>query len=208
MEAHKLSRKEREFATRRHEILDAALKLFSEKGFHNVTMQEIAQESEFAVGTLYKFFPNKEALFEGLLRVYYDYHHSKLMDAIDGGNGEMESIRNFLKTHISVFKDNLDWVRLYYGETRGGSFNIGQELREEIREKHNHMLEELAGIFKKGMNKRIFKKTDPYHLAIVLEAITSAFSRHYYEKRDENAYNPDMIMKIFLESNLEGPVRN
>ncbi|OPX36689.1 MAG: hypothetical protein B1H13_14035 [Desulfobacteraceae bacterium 4484_190.3] len=62
----KLPRKTREFLRHRAEILDVALELFSEKGFHNVTMQEISRKSEFSVGTLYKFFPNKEELYRAL----------------------------------------------------------------------------------------------------------------------------------------------
>ena len=61
MTVTQLSRKERERLIRRQEILDAGLALFSEKGFHNVSMNEIAQKAEFAIGTLYKFFENKES---------------------------------------------------------------------------------------------------------------------------------------------------
>jgi TetR/AcrR family transcriptional regulator len=39
-----LTRKEREKIRHREDILEAALKLFSEKGFHNVSMQDIAVE--------------------------------------------------------------------------------------------------------------------------------------------------------------------
>ena len=39
----------------RKEIMDEALKLFSARGYHRVSMQDIAHEAEFAVGTLYKF---------------------------------------------------------------------------------------------------------------------------------------------------------
>jgi len=65
-EKRNLPRKEREFLRHRQEILESALELFSEKGFHNVTMLQIAGESEFAVGTLYKFFANKEDLIRPL----------------------------------------------------------------------------------------------------------------------------------------------
>jgi TetR/AcrR family transcriptional regulator len=67
MQAVKVSRKERELQRHRWEILRVALKMFSESGFHGVTMQDIARESEFAVGTLYKFFNNKEDLYGALL---------------------------------------------------------------------------------------------------------------------------------------------
>jgi AcrR family transcriptional regulator len=67
MEQKKLSRKEREYRRHRYEILEAALELFSEKGFYNVSMNEIAQKAEFAVGTMYKFFENKEDLYKALV---------------------------------------------------------------------------------------------------------------------------------------------
>ena len=65
MKQIKLSRREREKLRHRKEMLDAALKLFSEKGFHNVSMHEIAQKAEFAIGTLYKFFKNSISRISG-----------------------------------------------------------------------------------------------------------------------------------------------
>ncbi|HAO20045.1 MAG TPA: TetR/AcrR family transcriptional regulator, partial [Desulfobacteraceae bacterium] len=52
MQEEELPRREREKLRQRREMLDAALKLFSEKGFHNVSMHEIARNAEFAIGTL------------------------------------------------------------------------------------------------------------------------------------------------------------
>ena len=52
MNKTKLSRREREKIRHKEEILEAALMLFSEKGFQNVSMQEIAKASEFGIGTL------------------------------------------------------------------------------------------------------------------------------------------------------------
>ena len=59
----KVSRKEREYQIRREEILKAAEKIFAQNGFYNSTVAEIAKESEFAIGTLYQFFTNKEELY-------------------------------------------------------------------------------------------------------------------------------------------------
>ncbi len=58
----KLSRKEREYLRRRQEILSAAEEVFSEKGYVSATIDEIAQRSEFAVGTIYRFFEKKADL--------------------------------------------------------------------------------------------------------------------------------------------------
>ena len=57
------ARKEREFNMRRTEILAKAEKVFATKGFHNVTMAEIASTSGFSIGSLYQFFEGKENLY-------------------------------------------------------------------------------------------------------------------------------------------------
>jgi len=44
-----LSRKQRQKLQNKEEILSTALGLFAEKGFHNVTMREIAKQAEFSI---------------------------------------------------------------------------------------------------------------------------------------------------------------
>ncbi|HMK45036.1 MAG TPA: TetR/AcrR family transcriptional regulator [Methanocella sp.] len=56
-------RKSKEKGERRKIILDAALKLFSSKGYENVTMDDVARETGLAKGTLYLYFKNKETLY-------------------------------------------------------------------------------------------------------------------------------------------------
>ena len=47
-------------------LLDAGAALFAEKGYDATTMTEIAQRAGAAIGSLYQFFPSKEALAEAL----------------------------------------------------------------------------------------------------------------------------------------------
>lgn len=51
---------------RRDQILDAATKVFSQKGFHNTTIRAIATEAGIADGTIYNYFKNKTALLIGI----------------------------------------------------------------------------------------------------------------------------------------------
>ena len=50
------------------ELLDAALDVFAEKGFAAARMEDIAARAGAAKGTLYLYFPSKEAVFEALVR--------------------------------------------------------------------------------------------------------------------------------------------
>ena len=62
-----LTRRERERERQKKEVLQAAEKVFSKRGFLKTPMNEIAKESEFAVGTLYKFFKDKETLYNEMI---------------------------------------------------------------------------------------------------------------------------------------------
>ena len=81
-----LSRREKEKLRQRQEMLAAGLTLFSEKGYHNVSMLEIAEKSEFATGTLYKFFKNKEDLYKTLMVEQADKFHDCLLYTSDAAD--------------------------------------------------------------------------------------------------------------------------
>jgi AcrR family transcriptional regulator len=101
MKKDKLSRKEREQLQRRTEILQAALELFSQKGYHNVSMQEIAARAEFAVGTIYKFFKNKEELYREVLMQTAILICSTLSKVLEEKGDEYITIRNIWKRNVN-----------------------------------------------------------------------------------------------------------
>ena len=202
MEQKKLSRKEREYRRHRQEILEAALELFSQNGFHNVSMNEIAQKAEFAVGTMYKFFENKEDLYKALVLEQADKFHRTLTAAIEGPGDEIEKIRNYTRVKGEVFTANVQMIRLHFAETRGASFNVRAGLDSEIRERYGHFLETLASVFASGMEKKRFKKiADPYHLAVAIDSLTNAFLFLWLEAPDRHPYpeNPDVILDILFK---------
>jgi AcrR family transcriptional regulator len=54
---------------RPHQILDAAFKEFGERGLAGARLDDIAKGAGVAKGTIYLYFPNKEALFREMVRV-------------------------------------------------------------------------------------------------------------------------------------------
>lgn len=52
---------------RRAHILEAAIKVFAEKGFHAATIKDVATQAGVADGTIYNYFENKTALLMGVL---------------------------------------------------------------------------------------------------------------------------------------------
>lgn len=55
----------------RDKILDAGLKLFSEKGYYDTTTNEIAKVAGVSIGSLYSYFKDKDAIFLNILDKYH-----------------------------------------------------------------------------------------------------------------------------------------
>jgi AcrR family transcriptional regulator len=206
MQNEKLPRREREKLMQRQEMLDAALELFSEKGYHNVPMHEIAQKAEFAVGTLYKFFKNKEDLYRALMLDSADKFEEALRKAIEEPEDEVEKLRNFVRTKGELFSANASVIRLYFAGTQGASFNDRAGLDSKIRERRARFLETLASVFESGVRrKRFVKIADPYYLAVAIESITNAFLFLWLEAPEHHPYpgNPDPILDILFKGLME-----
>jgi TetR/AcrR family transcriptional regulator, repressor for uid operon len=79
---------------RRRAILDAALRCFRARGFHQTSVKEICQEGGFSPGALYLYFDSKEALIEGLVEAQIDEATALLGELRDRPNllGLLEDI--------------------------------------------------------------------------------------------------------------------
>ena len=74
----------------RERILDAAMNIFSAKGFHDTKLDEIVAEGGISKGSIYFHFPNKEKLFIALVDQFADLIERRAKEAIES---ETESIR-------------------------------------------------------------------------------------------------------------------
>jgi AcrR family transcriptional regulator len=63
---------------RRTEILEAAVKCFMEKGFHNATMQDIYDATELSPGAVYNYFSSKEDIVIAAVKEFSDWSISSL----------------------------------------------------------------------------------------------------------------------------------
>ena len=197
-----LPRREREKLRQRQEMLAAALDLFAEKGYHNVSMHEIAEKSEFAIGTLYTVFQNKEDLYKALVLEECDSFEEALVQAIETPDDDVEKLRNYVRIKGRMFRSNLPFIRLFLAESKGASFNIRAGLDEALRKRYYAFLERLAAVFESGIrSRRIRKIASPYHLALALDSVVDAFLLLWLESPGRHPYpeNPDAILDIFFK---------
>jgi TetR/AcrR family transcriptional regulator len=202
MQAVKVSRKERELQRHRQEILSVALKMFSESGFHGVTMNDIARESEFAVGTLYKFFQSKEDLYGALLLEKIDEMEDAVHAALEGGKDEIDSIRSYLESLTRLARKNATFFRLYLAEIHRTGPAALASIEMQLKDRRDRGIARLAGVFERGIRNKVFKALDPFLMAAALEGMISGLIIQYLEQGDRYPLDADVIMEIFFGSIL------
>jgi AcrR family transcriptional regulator len=170
MDQTQMSRKEREKQLHREEILDAALSLFSSKGFHNVSMQDIANASEFGVGTIYNFFPGKDSLFEELMNRTCEQVLSEFSEILDGEGSEKERLADFIRHQPEFQQKHGREITLYLSEV-GVQGSKLKKVRDEDKV-HEVLDATLASVIESGINKGVFRKVDPMIAAKALASTT------------------------------------
>lgn len=182
MKKPQLTRKERERLRHKKEILQVALNLFSSKGFHNVSMQDIAAESEFAVGTLYNFFESKESLFTTLLELCADQICQSLLPILEADTDEDEKLRQYIRSHTQIVEDSIDFIRLYVSEY-GTKVPAQPCINEKTDTVGKILREKVSDIITVGIKKGLFRNVDPeitaHSLLSALESFVIESSGNY-----------------------------
>src|SRR5258707_15523364 len=127
-----MQREERSERSRRH-VLDAALHLFSHRGYRATTVRDIADQAKVSTGNVYHHFPDKEAIFRTLLDEFSAITESKrypFTRALASGRfpenleqlalAARDSVREF-RSHIAlIYVDVIEFdgthIRKFYSE--------------------------------------------------------------------------------------------
>ncbi len=186
----KLSRREKEKKRHKKEIMEAALKLFSDKGFYNVSVQEIAEASEFGIGTLYSFFKSKEALFEELMNDTSERVLHELLEVLNASCSEKDLLSEFIRAQPKWQAKYGNVIKLYVSEIgikglRTSKIHEKSKINEVISDK-------LAQIIDKGIKKGIFRPVDS---EITAKALSSIIETLIFETT--GGYSHDIITDKF-----------
>jgi AcrR family transcriptional regulator len=148
-------RKERERARRRQQILAAAKKIVSTKGFRSATIDDIAREAELSPTTIYLYFDSKEELFISLTFQSLQYLELRL--------GEVFAVHGKadLKSKISALHDVLSDAYEFNPLIFGNMFHLlaaenldcmTPTLRGQVKGLFNSIIENLTAIFAENGN--------------------------------------------------------
>lgn len=168
-------RKEREKERRRQQIIIAAKRIFSAKGFNKATIEDIAKEAEISPGTIYIYFKNKDELYASLSIRILQHLNIRLEHVKNQNNVNVEQRISTLKDALyDIYNfDPLILINLFHLQSSESLKNLSFGLLSEIKRLSQDSLKIMADIFSEGINNGVFIKTNPNALADIFWALFS-----------------------------------
>ncbi len=106
-------RKERERQARIELILKAGARVFAKEGYHDASMDMIAEEAELGKSTLYYYYKSKDDLLLAVLASGVEQFFMNLEEDFNHIKDPVEQIRNVIYRSVEFFEDNPDYFTLY-----------------------------------------------------------------------------------------------
>ena len=175
---------------KRSEILEAAMTVFAQKGFHRSKMEEVAVAAKIGKGTIYEYFTSKRQLLQALhgymLGKLKEYYAEALKDIEE----PPEIIRGFLAAALASFRE---WEPFFYVFcdvwAEAGRAEQQSLLRMQLREAYKSSIDDLVVVVEAGVAGGFFQCDQPRLAAEHILACVDGLALHYLY--DEQAFDLD-----------------
>lgn len=169
-------RRERERERHRQEILDAARRVLAERGLGGITVEEVAREAEFAVGSIYRHFRSKEELIE-LMVVDLIQPLVERLERVSASTDPFDAqLQKSVEAVLELVRGNLAAVQELHaapGPLPGPDTAAGERLRDARR----RYFEAVDRLVRNGQTAGSLPPGDPRPMTIALIGLLFGFIR-------------------------------
>lgn len=137
---------------KRHEIMQAAERLFTSRRFHEITLDEVAKAAQVGKGTIYLYFKDKDDLFFQAASSGFDELCELLHQKVPGGASFREQLLSACAAVRSFFEGRRQLFRMM--QTEGGRMDWCRiQLRERFEAHRKRLVTAVAAIIRKGVEE-------------------------------------------------------
>ena len=180
---------------RRLEILRAALRAFRERGYHQTTLDDIAERLDVRKSALYHYFPDKES-------ILYECHQESLgeLGRIVAEARDLptprERLRHVIREHVRVMTDTLEGSPLAFEVTA-----LSPPRQVEIIAARDRYEREVRRLVEQGIREKDFRRVDAKVAAFAMLGAINWIARWY---RPEGTLQADSLGAQFADHMLDG----
>lgn len=188
---------------RRRQMVQGAVKLFKEKGFHRTTTREIAKEAGFSIGTLYEYIRAKEDILFLICDGIYDEVQEQL-STLAMEKGTIAELKSAIAVYYQLIDDMTDEFVVLYQESK----SLQKDALQYVLKKELEMVAIFEGILKTGViSGELYISEEEIPMAahhIVVQGQMWAFRRWALAK----VYSLETYIKLQQNQLLHGIVKS
>jgi TetR/AcrR family fatty acid metabolism transcriptional regulator len=102
-------------------IINAAIKVFADKGFYTANVADVAKEAGVADGTIYLYFKNKDDLLISLFETKMEEILQRFASLLDSNRNAEEKLRQFIHLYFQMIEEDQNLAEVFQVELRQSS---------------------------------------------------------------------------------------
>ena len=147
------------FEARKQSIREAAQKVFSEKGFHEATISEVAQKAGISEATIYEYFSSKEELLFSIPGETERRSMEMLAFILDHVRGASNKIRSIIYHYLWLYQNHLEYAAVVMLILKQNRKFLDTIAYQAVRERSRVILR----VVEEGISSGEFRpETNPY----------------------------------------------
>jgi len=182
------------------EILEAARRTIGRFGFEGTTIDRVADEARIAKGTIYLYFPNKEALLHSAVVEGIRDLTRELAQGDDTSRPPIERLACLIRSMFKTQKSHEDFFKALILDSRFVSYEPGDKRGEELRKVYLEWVDYFACILRSAAESGAIRAPDPQLAALMLaEMMTAPLRRRLLALSDTPTEDDaETVLNMFL----------
>ena len=156
---------------KRKQILAAAVKVFSQKGYHKTRMEEIAMEAGIGKGTIYEYFASKIQLFQAMIEQGFDTYIEKINVEKAQNLPLSEWLQVLTEAHMHFCLEHKELTQIMFLERA----TPDEELMQWVLDNRAAKLNAMQEMLRKAMEKQEIRSFNPQLLLYIIHASMMSF---------------------------------
>jgi AcrR family transcriptional regulator len=192
----KAGKREKRAEQNRKRLLNAAMTVFSRKGFHKATVDEICRRANLGKGTVYQYFGNKKDLFLGIVDSFAADLGKRVESAVEGISDDLRRLEAAITEYVQFHAAHRSFYRLVIHEQS----SFAREIHERFRTEYLSHLRILEDILRQGMKRGKLKRLNLRSATFALVGICNSVIFHWLLSEGNYALTKEtpVISEIFL----------
>lgn len=165
----------------RDDVVQAAGRLFADKGYHGTSMRELGKELGLLGSSLYSHVDSKQDLLVAVVRDGARLFSASAEEALSVDGSAADQMRALIAGHVDVVVDNIEVARTFLNEAR----MLEPEYRQRVLEERDAYEAAFRQVLARGVKDGSFRSDiDPKTASIFILSMLNAVERWYRPSGD------------------------